>query len=184
MATEPEQLEREIAQTRQQLGRDVDALAEKVSPTAAARRGVDRLKSAASSVRENVMGSTTDLGHSIADSAQSAKDSVTDAAQSAKQTVRRGARGNPLAAGLVAFGVGWLVSSFFPVSRTEEQVGLAVRKTAREQGDTVREGISSATSEMADNLREPAKEAVSQVRQTAAESAATVKDEAKQATSA
>jgi hypothetical protein len=165
------------------LGRDVDALAEKVSPSAAARRGVDRLKSAAGSIRENVMGSTTDLGHSIADSAQSAKDSVADATRSAQQSVRRGATGNPLAAGLIAFGVGSLVSSLLPVSRTEEQVGQAVRKTARDQRDTMREGLGSAASEMADNLREPAKEAVSHVRQTAADSAATVKDEARHATS-
>jgi hypothetical protein len=179
VATEPEQLEREIAQTRDQLGRDVDALAEKVSPKAATRRGVDRLKSAAGSVRDSVMGRTSDLGHNIADSTQSAKDSVTDAAESAKRTVRRSASGNPLAAGLVAFGVGWLLSSLIPVSRTEERVGQAVRKTARDQSETMR----SAVSEMADNLREPAKESASRVGQTAADSAETVKNEAKQATS-
>lgn len=185
MGAEPEQLERDIARTRDRLGQDVDLLAEKVSPTAAAKRGIGRIRDAATSVRENVMGTVTDkagsagdtLGHSASeakDSVAHAKDSVAGAAQSAKVTVRRQTQGNPLAAGVIAFGVGWLVSSLIPATKAEEQLGGQIRG----QAGTVKEGLSSAASQLADDLREPAKQAVEQVKETASSSASTVKDEA------
>jgi gas vesicle protein len=201
VASEPERLEREIADTREQLGRDVDALAEKVSPRAAARRGLDRVKAAATSMRENVMGSTSDVAssgdrkvaawgdalgdtassakESVAESAHIAKESVADAGQTAKQTMRRGTTGNPLAAGVIAFSIGWLASSLIPMSRTEQQLGQAVRKTVKEQGGPVGEQVGSAASAVAENLREPVKDAADQVRESAVDAASTVKDETK-----
>jgi hypothetical protein len=185
MGAEPERLERDIARTRERLGQDVDLLTEKVSPTAAAKRGIGRVRDAATSVRENVMGTVTDkagsagdtLGHSASeakDSVAHAKDSVVDAASQAKVTVRSQTQGNPLAAGVIAFGVGWLASSLIPATKAEEQLGEQIR----DQAGTVKETLSSAASQVADDLREPAKHAVEQVRETASSSAGTIKDEA------
>jgi gas vesicle protein len=193
MAAEPEELEREIARTREQVGRDVDALAEKVSPRAVARRRMDRVRSAARSARDNVMGTTSDTATSAGDkltewreeaddTMSTAKDSVAGAADTATRTIRRGAAGNPLAAGAVAFGVGWLVSSLFPTSRTEARLGSTVRETATQLGGAVREQAASAASDVADNLREPARRAANDVQQSVADAATTVRDEAKQHT--
>jgi gas vesicle protein len=196
VGAEPEQLERDIAKTRERLGQNVDLLAEKVSPAAAAKRGIGRIRDAATSVRENVMGTVTDkagsagdtlgsgaseakdtVAHakdSVADAASQAKDTVAEAAQSAKITVRRQTQGNPLAAGVIAFGVGWLVSSLIPATKAEEQLGEQLKG----QAGTIKDTLSSAASEVVDDLREPAKQAVEQVKETAADSASTVKDEA------
>jgi gas vesicle protein len=193
VAAEPEQLEREIAQSRAQLGRDVDALAEKVSPRAAARRGVRRVKSAARSIRENMMGTASDVArsagdnvtdwrHHVNDTVSGAKESVADAADTATRTARRRVTGSPLAAGAVAFGIGWLASSLIPTSRTETELGSAVRRTVSEHGDAVREQFGAAASEVVDNLRQPARNAADDVQQTVADAATNVKDEARHQT--
>jgi gas vesicle protein len=181
VGAEPEELERDIARTRERLGRDVDALTEKVSPAAAAKRRVGRIRNAAASIRENVMGTVTDkagatgdtlsgVGQGVSEGAAHAKESVAETAQ----TVKRRAQGNPFAAGVIAFGVGWLVSSLIPATESEEQLGARIRETARDQAGAVK----AAAAEVADDLREPAKEAVEQVKRTASDSASTVKDEA------
>jgi len=188
VATEQEQLEREIQRTRQQLGQDVDALAEKVSPSQAARRGADRAKSALVSAKESVMGSAQDaagttrdraagLGHEVAGTAEQVRDSAEQAAQTAGRTVRRRTEGNPLAAGLIAFGIGWLASSLIPASPVEERLGETVRDVGGEKLAPVKEQVTAAAREAADQLKEPAKEAAASVKETATDAVSTVKDE-------
>jgi hypothetical protein len=135
-----------------------------------------------SDVASSASGKVEDWAHGMGDQVSSAKDSASDAARTAQQTVRRGAAGSPLAAGAIAFCVGWLASSLIPASRTEERLGRAVRTTVKEQGGTVREELGSAASEVADNLRGPAKDAADQVQQTAADAASNIKDETKRHT--
>lgn len=188
MGTEQEQLEREIQRTRQQLGQDVDALADKVSPTQAARRGADRAKSALVSAKESVMGSAhdaagttrdraADLGHEVSDTAGQVRDSAEQAAQTAGRQVRRRTEGNPLAAGLIAFGIGWLVSSLIPASPAEERLGETVRDLGEEKLGPVKEQVTAAAKEAAAELKEPAKEAAASVKETATDAVTTVKDQ-------
>ena len=188
MATEQEHIEREIARTRQQLGQDVDALAEKVSPTQAARRGVGRARSALVSAKDSVMGSAGDaagttrdraaqLGNEVTDTAGQVRDSAEQAAQTAKHEVRRRTEGNPLAAGVIAFGLGWLVSSLIPTTPVEEQMGGTIRDVGQDKLAPVKDEVTSAAREMADNLKEPAQQAAQSVKETAASAASTVKEE-------
>ena len=76
----------------------------------------------------------------VADRAYAAKDAVTDTAYQARETVsdkaseageavrqapaavKRKTQGNPLAAGVIAFGLGMLVSSLIPSTEKERQV--------------------------------------------------------------
>ena len=46
--------------------------------------------------------------------------------------IRQKSEGNPLAAGLIAFGVGWLASSLIPATRREQQVASQVKEKAGE----------------------------------------------------
>jgi uncharacterized protein YoxC len=188
VATEQDQLERDIQQRRQQLGQDVDALAEKVSPTQAARRGVGRAKSALVSVKESVMGSASDMasttrertanmGQELTDTAGQVRESAEQAAETAGREVRRRTEGNPLAAGLIAFGIGWLVSSLVPATPVEERVGEAVRDVGQDKFGAVKDEVTSAAQDVAGQLKEPAQQAAESVKQTATEAAATVKDE-------
>src|SRR3712207_6044543 len=133
-SNDPEAIRRQIEQTQRELSYDVDALNEKVNPSRVMDRRVSAAKGRVSRVRDRVMGSAQETRASaqyraqnaagtVQDRAQGAAESVQGAAQQAAQAVQqapdtivRQAQGNPLAAGLIAFGVGWLVSS-----RSEER---------------------------------------------------------------
>jgi gas vesicle protein len=196
---ESDQLRREIEQTRRELGTDVDALGEKVSPRRVMERRVDRTKNAIGGVKERIMGTTSDAsssaGGAISGAASSVQDrmsgaasgvqhaasSVGDTATDTAYRARRQAQGNPLAAGLIAFGLGWLVSSLLPPSEKERQLAHQVKDQAQPAVQAVGQQAGQALSEMKDNLQQPAQEAVESVKQTATDAAGTVKDEARAA---
>jgi gas vesicle protein len=196
---ESDQLRREIEQTRRELGTDVDALGEKVSPRRVMERRVDRTKDAIGGVKERIMGTTSDAsssaGGAISGAASSVQDrmsgaasgvqhaasSVGDTATDTAYRARRQAQGNPLAAGLIAFGLGWLVSSLLPPSEKERQLAHQVKDQAQPAVQAVGQQAGQALSEMKDNLQQPAQEAVESVKQTASDAAGTVKDEARSA---
>lgn len=199
MGEESDQLRREIEQTRRELGTDVDALGEKVSPRRVMERRVDRTKNAIGGVKERIMGTTSDAsssaGGAISGAASSVQDrmsgaasgvqhaasSVGDTATDTAYRARRQAQGNPLAAGLIAFGLGWLVSSLLPPSEKERQLAHQVKDQAQPAVQAVGQQAGQALSEMKDNLQQPAQEAVESVKQTATDAAGTVKDEARSA---
>ena len=207
---DPDEVERDIERTRERLGRDVDLLVEKVSPGQAARRGVDKVRNAAGSVRDAVMGRGGDSGHAagnaastVGDATSAAGDKVSAAGHKAAEAghkaaelagegkdataqavgdvgrkVKRQTAGNPMAAGLIAFGVGWLISSLVPPSSVEEKAGASLRDAAAEPAQAAREKLSSVASDVADQLKEPARDAAESVKQTATAGAGHVKDEA------
>jgi hypothetical protein len=102
MSTDPDQIREDIERTRAELSSDVDALTDQVSPSQVADRQADKGRSAVSDVKDRVMGGVS-IG---ADSAGHAASSVGDAASQLPHAAKDKARGNPLAAGLVAFGAG------------------------------------------------------------------------------
>lgn len=89
------------------------------------------------------------------------------------------AEGNPLAVGLIAFGVGWLAASLIPASSAEKEAGAAIKETAQ---PLVHE-VTDAAKDMAQNLKEPAQDAVENVKQSAQDAAEEVKSEASSAAS-
>lgn len=219
MGAEQERLEREIMRERMQLGDNVDALVEKVSPTQAAKRSVGRVAEKATIVKDRIMGSHDDPAptyspygsggdsSSVADKASSAKDAVADKASDAKDAVadkasdardslvsakdsavdsagaaaastKRRAQGNPIAAGLIAFGVGWLASSLIPASNAEKKAGTALRERAEEPVKAAGQQLGEKAKEVAGHLQQPAKEAAGRVQQSATEGVQEVKDTA------
>src|SRR6478752_6501811 len=114
MSNDPEQIRREIEHTRSELSDNVNALGDKVNPGSIAKRQVGRVRGAATSVKDAVMGSAADTGQQVATT-------MGDAVSNAPNAVARKAQGSPLAAGLIAFGAGLLVSSLLPASRVEQQ---------------------------------------------------------------
>ena len=171
MGQEPEQLRRDIEQTRRDLGEDLDLLTEKVSPARVVERNLNRAKGGVSSVKDTVMGSAGD-----------ASASVTDTAAQAPGAIARKTEGNPLAAGLIAFGAGWLVSSLIPASpagtasnRRPQGQGIGSRRTS--EGRPVR-----GRTDMKDNLAEPVKQSVESVKQSTQTAVHNVSDQATSAT--
>jgi gas vesicle protein len=199
MSTDPDQIRSEIDQTQRELSADVDALTEKLSPPRIVERRVQRTREAMTNVKDKIMGSTSDAyqtagsatssaGDSVSARASSARDTAADAASSAVDTVRstpdairRRTTGNPLAAGLVAFGAGLLLSSLLPASEPEQQVATQVKDFATEQGRPVAQQLGQAGQEAAQELKESAQQRAESVKQTAADAASTVKGEAQSA---
>ncbi|MFD6568252.1 DUF3618 domain-containing protein [Micromonospora profundi] len=199
MSTDPDQIRREIEATRNSLSSDVDALAYKVSPGRIVDDRKQRARSALQNVRDKVMGTASDLGHgtghaahsvgdrassaasSVSDAAHSAASSVSDAAHSAPRVIRQKSQGNPLAAGLIAFGVGWLASSLIPASRREQQAATQVKEKVSEHSGAVKEKLGEVASDLKNELREPAQHAADSVRSTAQDAVHTVKDDGRTA---
>lgn len=177
--SDPDQIRNEIEATRAELSGDVNALADSVKPGNVARRQADKVRSGVSSLKDNVMGTAEDLTHSVKDTASDLGQSASGAAGGTKSAVRQKARGNPLAAGLVAFAAGWLVSSLIPATEAEQQGATALK----EKAEPLKEQVTSAVKEVASNLQEPARDAVEQVKSSATDSAQTVKEEAQGAAS-
>lgn len=175
---DPDQIRADIERTRASLSHDVDTLTETANPKNIAGRQADRVKGAVRNVRDHVMGAPDDPYDSgaIGDKADelkrrgaSAADSVTDA----PDRVRQRARGNPLAAGLIAFGVGLLVSSAIPSSQREQQAAGRLQ----EKVEPLKEELTGAAQDLGDRLREPAQEAAESVKASASDAVSNVKDE-------
>ncbi|TDB72728.1 DUF3618 domain-containing protein [Micromonospora sp. KC721] len=188
MSTDPAQIRREIEATRSSLSADVDALAYKVSPGRIVDDRKQRVRSALHNAKDKVMGSASDLGHStshavhsMGDHASSAATTVTDAAHRAPQVIRQRSEGNPLAAGVIAFGVGMLVSSLIPASRREQELATQVREKAAEHGGVVTQKLGAVATELGDELREPARHATEAVRATAQDAVRTVQEDGRSA---
>jgi len=192
--TSPEQIQREIEGTRQSLSADVDRLTEKVSPGRVVGRRVDRIKGSASSLKERVMGTMPDsdslrsVGGSAGSSVSSAKgavgsaastvgeaaSSVGDAVASAPQAVRQQTQGNPLAAGLAAFGVGMVIASLAPATQKEQQL-------AAQAEDKARGPLQETAKDVASELQGSAQESVQQLKEVASQAAGDTADQARSA---
>src|SRR6478736_7078363 len=106
MSDSPDAIRADIERTRRELGSDVDALADKVSPSKMVDRQADKVKHALGSVKDRVMGVADDTGSAISDAGSSVAEHVSDV----KDKAVAKAEGNPLAVGLIAFGVGLLAA--------------------------------------------------------------------------
>ena len=213
-SSDPDVIRRQIEDTRRELSYDVDALNEKVNPSRVVDRRVTAAKGRMSGLKDKVMGSAHDTRSSAqggvhhaagsvqgaasnaassvqdaashaAGSVQNAASSAAGAVQQAPDTIVRQAQGNPLAAGLIAFGVGWLVSSILPATQKEQQLAQQAETAVREHKDELLAPAKQAAKDMAmevgQELKPAATQAAGQVLSTAAGAASAVKDEGKSA---
>jgi len=181
MAEEPDRLRREIEGTRASLTRDVDMLAEKTSPKRVAqRRWTD--------VKEKVMGTSQQTRHAASSTVGTVQDKAAqagavagekaqeaaEAVRSVPDTVTRQTQGNPLAAGIIAFGAGMLAATLIPVTEAERQAGRQIRDNSEELTGQVKKVAGDMGSDLKENLQE----AVGQVKETAQDAARTTKEQA------
>lgn len=181
----PEEIRADIEATRRELGQDVDALADKVTPGKIVDRQKTRLRQRFDDARERVMGKVDDMGHSTSGAASSAGSAVSDAMSSAGDAVaslphkaKQSTQGAPLVVGAIAAGLGFLAASLIPATDAERRLAASLRDQAQPLVDKA----SDTAKQVAGSLKEPAQEAMAQVKDAAAESARTVKDEAQSTT--
>jgi ElaB/YqjD/DUF883 family membrane-anchored ribosome-binding protein len=196
-SNDPDEIRADIERTRATLSNDVDDLAESVKPKSVAQRQVDKVKDAAGSLKDRVMGSDDDdySSSTVGDKASAAKDAVADRAYAARDTVsekasdaadavreapttlKRKAQGNPLAAGVIAFGLGMLVSSLIPSSEKERRAVSQLQDNL----EPVKQKATEVAQDVGENLRPAAQEAAQSVKSTAQEGVENVKQEGQSA---
>jgi hypothetical protein len=128
----------------------------------------------------------------VADKAYAAKDTVAEKASEAGEavreapaTVKRKTQGNPLAAGVIAFGLGMLVSSLIPSSEKEREAASKlqenlepVKAKASEVASDMGEGLKPAAQDAAESVKSTAQEGVESVKQEGQAAAQDVRDQA------
>lgn len=140
------------------------------------------MPSGGSSGGPGVVDTGRDKASSAMSSVSGVASNVSGAASSAPGQVVSQAQGNPLAAGLIAFGVGWLASSLMPASNAEQRAAVQLKEHATDLAGPLQDKAKAVAQEVADNLREPAQQAAQSVKSSAQDAADNVKGEAQSAT--
>lgn len=135
----------------------------------------DRYAGSSGSSGRNEQGIAGRAGEATSHALESAKEGVAHA----PQMLRRQARGNPMAAGAVALGAGWLFATVLPRSREERAM---VQRMEPKLAETAA-AVKSEGQALVGDLKEPARDAVEQVKQTGHDVASEMRDEAKDAAS-
>lgn len=172
-----EQINRDIERTRAQLSQNVDELGDKVSPSQVMERRKQAAKGKISGLKDKVMGSSHDSGGSLSDRTSSMSSSVSDTASGTMQGIQERTEGNPLAAGVIAFGIGLLASSAFPATRVEQRVAQQGVDAAKDTG--LVDEAKSVAGDMGDQLKETAKSGAEEVKGSAQSSAENLKEQGK-----
>jgi len=172
MGKSAEELRADIADNRAQLSDTMDAIGDRVSPGRMIDRKKNRVAQSARSLKDRVMGTVEDVGHSVAGTAHD----TTQTASNMPDAVRSRSQGNPMVAGGIAFGVGFLAAVAFPPSRAEREATSSMMSKA----EPVKDEMTKAAHEIADHLKEPAQTAVAEVKTAANQAAGEVTDTAKQ----
>jgi len=168
------------------MGDTLEAIGDRLSP----ERMVERRKAAVGQkfrgMKEAVMGSpgyqepiTGRMRSQAGGAMQSASDTVhsaTDRVQHAPQAIADQARGNPVAAGLIAFGAGVLLATVLPTSRTEQRLV----DEARPQLQGAADQLKTAGREVAESAKEHAREAAEEVKSVGSDATSHVRDQAQQ----
>ena len=178
MSENPDDIRAEIEATRARLGNNVDAVADKVTPSHIVQRQTDKVKEtvkdAVFGVKDKVMGAAGHAAGNVHSATGSAGGHLSDAGSAvgdAPTQVKTKTQGSPLAAGLIAFGAGLLVSSLIPASQKEREAADALKTAA----EPLTAELTEAAKSMADGLKEPAQAAMENVKATAVDAAEHVK---------
>jgi gas vesicle protein len=211
MGKTAEELRDDIELRREYLSRDLDAIGDRVSPSRVVERRTEAVKDRFRNAKESVMGKADDIGdHAVdlrdraGDRAGSARETVGEAAHKAQegmhqaaekvgevpQMVRQQTQGNPLAAGLVAFGLGLLAATVLPESRRERRLARQVQpqledaaRAAAQTGRAMADDLKPTIQQSAAELQDRARESVEHVKGEAQDAARSVADDSKQAAS-
>lgn len=193
MSNDPQELRRQIADTRGSISNDVNALADAANPKNIAERQVDKIKDGGRDLKEKIFGSPYDrrddgmIGDArdaVAGQVDGARQQVAGAADQARYAaqqapvqVKQATRGNPLAAGLIAFGFGALLGGLLPATQAEAKVAQNVKEQAQPLVDQVQQQAQG----LAQDLKGPATDAMNELKDHAQQSVDTVKGVAAEA---
>ncbi|WP_232521328.1 DUF3618 domain-containing protein [Micromonospora phaseoli] len=167
----------------------MDVLTDKVDPRRVASRKMHDTRGRLSAIKDRIMGGAAHTGQISRAKTSSAAHQVAAAGSQARETVgtlqqkqREGTQGSPLAAGLIAFGLGALISSLLPPSEPERRAAGQAKGKVTEHSEEIKQQLNSAAHQMQDNLRQPAQDAADAVKDRAASGASAVREQGQSAT--
>jgi hypothetical protein len=181
-SNDPAQIRQDIERTQENLSEGVNAFAEKVSPARIVERRVDRARAAVRRVTDKIMGPDLTVPEATSGAATRLSDTASTAMQTAQDVpkmAREQAQGNPLAAGMIAFGAGLLVSSLIPGSRQEQRFAGQLNDRATDLAQPVAAAARRSGGDLGADLAEPARQAVEAVRSSAVDAGQTMADDAR-----
>jgi len=170
-----DELRREIAGQRDDIGRDLTAIGDRLSPGRVADRSKERARQRVTSWRDRVMGPAQQVKTSIGSAGQGTGDRIGDQAGSAVQAATDRIEGSPIAVGLVAFGIGFIAGSALPASRPERQLAQSIEP----QVEQLAAQVSGAAREVVEEAAPAVQDELGSAREEAAAAAGNVVDSAK-----
>jgi len=166
-SAESARVRNEIDDTREHLGATVEAIGDRVLPGRIIERRKETTARSLRGLRDRIMGTAHDTREQLADSAGSTVDHLRDAPESLAQHTE----GSPLAAGGVAFAIGFLAAAIWRPTEPERhavekvadaapdltddiaQLGHDVAGTVKEQAVGVAEELKTSVSEAATAMK-------------------------------
>jgi hypothetical protein len=181
MGTPDAELSRTAEADRVRMSETLDAIGDRTSPARIVERHNPAIMQRLRHAREAVMGSPDYQEPLLA----SPRPHAPDTSDTATEPVQ----GNPLAAGLVAFGIGALVATAFPKTHTEQRLVHSGRPQLDHAMQELREAGNHVVAEFEDRaataqqeLSSTVKDAASQVAEQTAASVQQLADQTEQST--
>jgi len=169
-SAESSRVRNEIDDTREHLGATVEAIGDRVLPGRIIERRKETTARSLRGLRDRIMGTAHDTREQLADSAGSTVDHLRDAPESLAQHTE----GSPLAAGGVAFAIGFLAAAVWKPTQPERH---AVEKVADAAPDLT-EDVAQLGRDVAGTVKEQAVGAAEELKSSVAEAATAVKETA------
>lgn len=164
-------LKQDMESRRASISHTIDELENRVHPGRVTARGKYRVRQQVTSWKDNIMGAADDGTGRMKDRMSGMADT---AGQAPQQMVSK-AKGNPLAAGLIAVGAGAIIGGLLPTTRQEERMVEDMQPDLNRAASEVREAGMS----MAEDVKESVSESVEHVKESVKSSAQEMTDQAK-----
>jgi hypothetical protein len=171
VAQRADELEADIVHTREDMSTALDLVGDQMSPKQVVKGSTRRLTKWFESARDGIMGTVSDVEGRVAEQGRQ----VSGALASQNE-------GNPLAAGIIAFGVGLLVGSVLRPTKVEQQglsaiadkadpaIGEAMQAAA-ELGHEVQRSTVQAASQVGEALKDASQAVVDKAPASISEAA-------------
>ena len=163
MAQRADELEADIVHTREDMATALDRVGDQMSPKQVVKGSTRRLTRWFQSARDGIMGTVSDVEGRVAGQGQQVSGAL--AGQN---------EGNPLAAGIIAFGAGLLVGSVLRPTKVEQQ-GLSA---IADKSDPAIAAAMQAAAELGHGVQKSTVEAASQVGEALKDAGQAIVDKA------
>jgi len=168
--TDSARVRSEIDDTREHLGQTVDAIGDRVLPGRIIERKKETTANSLRGLRDRIMGTAHEARDQFTDSAGSTADHL----RSAPESLAQRTEGSPLAAGGVAFAIGFLAAAVWRPTATERQV----MEKAADAAPELTADIAQMGREVADSVKEQASGAAEEIKASVADAGGAMKSAA------